>query len=208
MKPEQEVPDEGTGAEGKRKVLNSFFLPAPSALLRVPSPFMGRLHADGTRASDRYVVFEGSLHTLRDWDPYTVTHLEAYGREHPGTGWDPHESDILPAGWKYYTKEVRPEDLTEGQVRVTTHGMWRGWRMYMAAFDADGNVMLRGQVGKDLYHRALNGQEPGVISVDGTDAYWHIDLTVVREDVTDITYEYMNLRPVRRPVYIGDLKNH
>ncbi len=165
-------------------------------------PFIPPLHADGTRAWGRYVVFEGSLHTVRVWEAYQVAQLEVYAHQHPGEGWKVHEVGNEPPGWGYYLKEVPTEDLIEGQVRISTHGMWRGNRMCVAGFDGDGNIKLRGQVGYDLYKRALNGEEPGVISVDGTDAYWHLDVTVVREDVTDITYTYDDFSRVGR----GDLR--
>ncbi|WP_146070882.1 hypothetical protein [Arthrobacter sp. B1805] len=155
------------------------------------------MHDDGTRASGDYVVFEGSLHTVRVWKPIEYAELEVYGHQHPGEGWEGHQIGTEAPSWGYYLKKVQPEHLIEGQVNVITYGMWRGERMYVARFDAAGNVGLRGQVDTDLYYRTLHGEVSGVMSVDGTDAYWHIDVTVVREDVTDITHTYEDRPPVR-----------
>lgn len=86
-------------------------------------------------------------------------------------------------------------------MEISTYGMWRGKRMYVGYFDGDGNVWITGQVGKDLYTRALSGEESGVIKVDRTDAYWDIGLWVARENITDITYAYGDYPPVSTSVY-------
>ena len=40
-------------------------------------------------------------------------------------------------------------------MRISTHGIWRGKRMYVVGFDGDGNVSIMDQVGKDLFTRAV-----------------------------------------------------
>lgn len=168
---------------------------------RVPyayTPFMPPIHADGTRASGDYVVFEGTLSTMLPLDTDGVAWLEVFGHQHSGEGWIARTRGEEPEGWGYYLKGVPSEDLVEGSVEITTYGKWQGWRMGVAGFDADGNVHLRGQVDRNLDHRTLDGQEPGVIKVDGTDAYWSIDVTVTREAVTDITHTYSDLHRLRR----------
>lgn len=167
----------------------------------VPYPrrhFMPPMHADGTRASGEYAVFEGTLYTVLPLDTDGVAWLEVFGHQHPGEGWIARTREAEPPGWGYYLKAVPSKDLVEGSVEITTYGMWRGSRMWVGGFDADGNVLLRGQVDQDLYYRTLDGEEPGVVTVDGTDAYWFIDVTVAREVVTDVTHTYSTLDRLRR----------
>ena len=66
---------------------------------RVRRPCSPPVRDDGVRSSGRYVVIEGSLHTVTDWEPNTLTHVEVFGRQHPGEGRTAIESgDVPPVG--------------------------------------------------------------------------------------------------------------
>jgi hypothetical protein len=54
---------------------------------RYRTPFMPPMHADGTRASGQYVVFEGSLFTVQPLSTDGVAWLEVFAQQHPGQGW-------------------------------------------------------------------------------------------------------------------------
>lgn len=159
-------------------------------------PFMPTIHADGTRTSGQYVVFEGSLFTVQPLSADGVAWLEVFAQEHPGQGWIARTRGEEPEGWGYYLKGVPSEDLVQGSVNISTDGSWNGLRMYVSGFDTDGNVRLFGPVPGTLYDRTLNGEEPGLISV-GASGYWDIDVTVTREVVTDIAYTYSGLDRLR-----------